>query len=548
LYAQTGRLVILEKNNLIVNDIIKPRSFRSDNGTLKPISFLGIVLLYGKIASLTTIKIIPYLTPLFAAIGLFYFYALVKRLFEKNNALISVLLLSFFPIYTYYSARSMFHNILFIVLLLVGIYYLVSMNDKKMEIKKGEEIWHFCTQANWQSIIYSALAGLAIGLAISVRSSELLWVAPMLVVLYLFNIRKIGVIKIIIFLVFFVLALLPTFYYNQLLFGSFYLGGYAKMNNSIINIKDACSNVIQFNFSQDLFHKFADNIMVFGLHPRQSLLMFKYYFIEMFSWLFWPAMLGALIFCLDWRQYKYRFWVYSICLALTAAILILYYGSWIFYDNPNRANHTIGNSYTRYWLPIYLGIIPFASWLLLRIIKIINKLIKKITSSREEVKKFISWHFSSKLISASICLVALTIVFYWSINFVLTGSEEGLIYLARNQQDAKAEWQKVLQLTENNSVIITTYHDKLFFPERKVIIGQFNDQNLNMEYAKLANILPVYYYNFNLQPQDLEYLNNSPLANVNLQIKEIKRMTDKFTLYQLYLIKDEIKNKEKQKI
>ena len=32
LYAQTGNLVIFEKYNLVADDIIHPRSFRSDNG------------------------------------------------------------------------------------------------------------------------------------------------------------------------------------------------------------------------------------------------------------------------------------------------------------------------------------------------------------------------------------------------------------------------------------------------------------------------------------------------------------------------------------
>jgi hypothetical protein len=552
LYAQTGQITMAEENNLLAHDIIKPRSVRSDNGVLKPVSFLGIILIYGKIASLTTYKIIPYLTPFFAAIGLFYFYALVKNIFGKNNALISTSLLAMFPVYIYYSARSMFHNVLFTVLLVIGLYYLVAMNKRKMKIKKEEEIWHFCTRANWRGLIYAALAGLAIGLAISARSSESLWVGPVLVLLYLFNIRRTGLIKVFIFLAAFVLALMPTFYYNQLLYGSFYFGGYPEMNTSIINIKDASGSVIQssvannFHFNKELFSKIKNNILVFGLHPRQAMTMFKYYFMEMFPWIFWPAIFGIALYISNWRRYKYRIWVFSAGLALTAIILVLYYGSWTFFDNPNRANHTIGNSYTRYWLPIYLGVLPFISLLLIRLTRVISRLFKKLGHSRQ-FGKFFSWRINRHWLHVGLRLAAIIAVFYWSVNFLLGGSEEGLIYLARRQQEAKVEWRAVMDATENNSVLITMYGDKLFFPERKIIMGQFNDQNMNVEYKTLVNILPVYYYNFSFQPADLDYLNNTRLANVGLQIKEIKKVTDKFTLYQLYNKPEDDNKKEDEK-
>src|SRR5680860_640395 len=45
LYAQTGEMTVFEKYNLLVNDIIQPRSFRSDAGVLKPVSFLGLILI-----------------------------------------------------------------------------------------------------------------------------------------------------------------------------------------------------------------------------------------------------------------------------------------------------------------------------------------------------------------------------------------------------------------------------------------------------------------------------------------------------------------------
>lgn len=548
-YAQTGEITITEEDNLIAADIIHPRSVRSDFGTLKPVSFLGIILIYGKIAALTSYKVIPFLTPLFAAIGLFYFYALVKKLFGKNNALICAFLLASFPPYIYYSMRSMFHNVLFTVLLVIGLYYAVAMVKKKVKkIKAEEQLWWWVTKANWHGLTCAMLSGVFIGLAISVRTSELIWLAPLVVLLWLFNIKKAGVVKPILLVLFAILALLPTFYYNQLLFDSFYLGGYAEMNKSIINIKEASVSVVQgslmdsFSFDKNFWQTIKNNILVFGLHPRQAAFMFKYYFIDMFWWLFWPALFGFLIYFGNWKRWRYRHFVYFLCLAVISAILILYYGSWIFYDNPNRGNHTIGNSYTRYWLPIYLGILPLVSLLIMRLSRIISWPLKRLHHRRTTPSKFFSFRFSRKFFYNGLRIMATLTIFFWSINFLLHGSEEGLVYLVQTQRDAKGEWQEVLNLTEDNSAIITTYHDKLFFPERKVIMGLFNDENMNSEYANLVNRIPVYYYNFAFKQEDLDYLNNTRLAGVELQIEEVRKMNDKFALYRIY--KKETENKK----
>ena len=89
LYGQTGRMTIFEEYNLYTGDLMQPRSFRSDSGYLKPVSFLGIILIYGKIVSLTSFKILPYLTPLLAAVGIIFYYLLIKKIFGRRNALIS---------------------------------------------------------------------------------------------------------------------------------------------------------------------------------------------------------------------------------------------------------------------------------------------------------------------------------------------------------------------------------------------------------------------------------------------------------------------------
>ena len=239
-YAQTGNLAIGEKYNQYASDVMHPRSVRSGDGELKPVSFLGIILIYGKIALILTYKVIPYLTPFFAALGIIYFYLFIKIFFGKNNALLSSLILTTFPPYVYYTARSMFHNVLFFVLLLIALYYgtLMVKNAKFKKIK----FLKFST--GWKNLLYPMLAGLFLGLAITVRTSELLWIIPMFLILWIFNIRKIGVVKLIIFFCFLFFAIAPNMYYNNALHGSYFFGGYPEMNKSIVEIAKAGEELI----------------------------------------------------------------------------------------------------------------------------------------------------------------------------------------------------------------------------------------------------------------------------------------------------------------
>ncbi|MDD4610362.1 MAG: hypothetical protein PHU73_00170, partial [Patescibacteria group bacterium] len=133
----------------------------------------------------------------------------------------------------------------------------------------------------------------------------------------------------------------------------------------------------------------------------------------------------------------------------------------------------------------------------------------------------------------SLLIVSTLFIYYYSISFILHGSEEGLIYSYETQRLAKIEQNKLLNSTENNSAIITFYADKIIFPERKIIIGNLNDPEMNKIYAKLSDYLPVYYYHFSLTGEDIEYLNNTKFRDLNIQIKKIARITKDFTLYKI---------------
>lgn len=549
LYGQEGRISFEEGYNRYTNDVMRPRSFRSDWGNLKPVSFLGIILIFGQIVGWTSYKVLPFLTPITAGLGLIFFYLLVKQVWGKPNAFISALLLAVFPPYIYFSVRSMFHNVLFTVMLVMALYFVVLLIKKKgvrrphyAKATRGKQVSGFRFKAildklsdwfkrpfkntDWLGMLWAAVGGSFLGLAVMTRTSELLWLAPLFLLLWLFNIRRIGLVKLLVFLAFAFLAILPMLYQNTILYSSPILGGYSEMNNSIVSIKDAGTEVIRGeNSGVKFLNTLSDKIFHFGFDWKQSLKMVKYYFIDMFPAYWWLMMGGFILFILNLKNRRLREWQWLIAGGIISIILVLYYGSWEFFDNPDTSAHTIGNSYTRYWLPMYLYALPLAAFFLLALTRNISELWAKLN------RAWFRW---------SLRILTVIVIGIFSINFVLAGSEEGLLNLFKQQKEAKQTHQRILELTEPNATVITRYHDKLLFPERKVIVGLFDDQNMNAIYARLLNYLPVYYYNFTLPEEDLNYLNQRRLAEVGVGIELVEEVGEGFGLYKLYLVDNKV--------
>ncbi|MEI7498509.1 MAG: hypothetical protein WCK11_04495 [Candidatus Falkowbacteria bacterium] len=536
-YSKTGELYYYEPNNLIASEIIHPRSLRATGDLIKPMSFLGMILIYGKIAAIFGAAIIPYLTPFFAALGLLFFYGILHAIFDRRVAWLGTIILAAFPPYIYYTCHSMFHNVLFIVLTLAALYFFIKMNLRKTFSEDG---W-----AHWRIIfVYPALGGVFLGLAIITRTSELLWLGPMLVVAWLCTVRRTGLVKLIVALAFIGFGLLPAAYHNQLLYDKFWASGYPEMNKSLVSLttnsgqllKQALpvgksaptvispkpASLIALSTTNQIkqiaaiaapspLQKIRNAIFYFGFNPNLSVKMIFYYFVDMFPWLFWGAIFGVVLFVLRYKKLQQKQVIFLVSGVILSMILLLYYGSWKFNDNPNTSEHTIGNSYTRYWLPVYLFAIAWLAAGLTWFTKIISSKIM-----RQSTRYF----------------MVLTLVIV-ELFFVATAKSEGLLESIIKADATRQEYYAVMHATETNAVIITQYHDKLFFPERRVIVGLFNDDNMNRAYGRLASRVPLYYYNFTFPTSTVRFLNTSRLAQYRVAIVPIKRVTKDFTLYRL---------------
>ena len=524
--ATEGVIAQFEEANIVASDLVMPRSMRSDNGWLKPVSFLGLIILYGHLGALISPIIIPYLTPFFGALGIIFFFLFLRRIFSERIAALSAGLLAVFPVYFYYSLRSMFHNVLFLVMLIIGAYFLaVALNRRykptKQHFFKDKPSW--TTIKGWVLII---LSGFFFGWAIATRTSEIIWLLPVLGIIALFYWRRLGFSRILLFLVGLALALLPTFYYNQLLYNSPFYGGYNEMNRSLETLSAAGNTfVVQSGEAfrtalTNLGETIKGTVFYFGFKPEQSLAMFNYYVVQMFPWLTIFSALGFLILLLlNIKKPAKKYLVYLLSWVFLSVVLVFYYGSWRFTDNPNAASHTIGNSYTRYWLPIYLLALPLValSWELMA----------------RGLFFFVRRHRIYKWLVGGALLGAYLIVACQSFNFLIFNGEESLSNLSFNMAADRQIGKTVLELTPPEAIILTQYHDKVLFPQRRVIMGLMHEPPYYPYLKKLLNHYPVYYLNFTYPENDLNYLNTSRLPEFGLQLEPLEFIGRDFTLYQL---------------
>lgn len=181
LFSNENKLYYFENYNLLINGAIFPRWAKPIGDKIVLGTFQGIILIYGSLAKIFSNFIISFLTPIFALIGVVFFYNIIKMIFNKKIAIISGFLMLTFPAYVYYSSRVMFHNVLFLTLLFGGLYFLLKLFSVSL--------CNFKRDFTRIKYFYAVLAGLFLGLGLITRTSEIVWMFLLVSVFLLFNLK-----------------------------------------------------------------------------------------------------------------------------------------------------------------------------------------------------------------------------------------------------------------------------------------------------------------------------------------------------------------------
>jgi len=244
---------------------------------------------------------------------------------------------------------------------------------------------------------------------------------------------------------------------------------------------------------------------------------FLNYYVKIFWYLFWPALLGGILFIWKWKEKSKAQKLYFGIFILTSVILGVYYGSWAIQDSIALNPITIGNSYTRYWLPMYILSLPLAAEFIFWLVKFLKN-------------KYAQYALLVLLIAGLTMLNFQTAVF---------GKGEGLYATAQNIALDGARAAQVLTLMPDDAVIATKYFDKYFWPARKVISTDLSAEQKNQAIAALLkNNVPVYYYGFIFAPGDFAYLNNVIFRDLGMELEIIMLDEEsKMGLYKFALVK-----------
>ncbi|PJC01677.1 MAG: hypothetical protein CO073_03060 [Candidatus Komeilibacteria bacterium CG_4_9_14_0_8_um_filter_36_9] len=479
-YYQDQTFTTWSESSLIGEDIVSPRSMRIVNNFLVPTGFIGLSWLAGLFAStFNTVWLIIFLTPLLAAIGVVFLYLLIKEIFSKPTALITAMLCFVMPAYWYYASKVMVPNILLVDLIIISLYFFW------LALKRG-------------GVYLYLLSGIFLGLGLLVRPSEVVWLFVLYLLIVIIRHRHVNYLYLLLIPSIALFCLMPMFYFNTIMYSSALDLGY------------------QLHPGENLSAgSLADYLLPFGFQPTVIWHNVQGYLNYLFSWqtlLFIFCLLLFIIFSArQGNQNAKRNFVYLFIFCVISGILIIYYGSWQFSDNPNPRAVTIGTSYVRYWLFIYLMALP-----------IIAEVLKKI-------------FYRSKIAWSLVCIALLLVVSSLSYAQVYQDKEEGLIAVNQTITEYQQIAELVLKNTEKEAIIVSKKSDKIFFPERTVIYDLFYD----IDYQRVNNLLtqhyPVYLWDFVHDDLAVEYLNQTLFQQYGYLLQDVNIKYNKMALYKFVL-------------
>lgn len=491
-FAQHWSLSVPEPLNSIA-PVVHPRSVNVSGTNLVPGSFTGVALLYGLLAKLTGLYAVLYFTPLFVCLSLAVLYSIIRKYFDSQTALLSVFLIAIFPGLTYNTARGLLPNALFIVGLILFLSAVASLP---------------LARSRFVRVAITLGAGFFLSLSVAVRLNEIIWIVPLVVAIGIYFRRNFSWSDYVFVFISAALFFLPVLYFNKQTFSGYFQTGYGQLvSESVteaptIKALATSSTTIQItatppspvpakNFIQSY-------IFPLGLNFSLTAKNFYNYFLRLFWPLTLPATLALLYFFSKWRDLSRFERFYLAAGLLVSCWLVIYYGSVRIIDS-TLPGPTIGTSYVRYWLPLYLWLIVGA------------------TIAVRKIQDYRLW-----IVAALLAI--------WGTNLTFLATPESLFAVKTNLGIYHRINENVQAVTLPDSVIITYRTDKIFFPQRKVIHAAPGD-NFYVPYLPQL-LVQTQVYLFSTQSRsDIEYFVQSHLRPMALKLEKVGDF-DNFGLYQ----------------
>ncbi len=482
-FARGEPLRVPEPLNHIAGNMMYPRSASIAGGDIIPGSFYGVILLAGAVGRFFGSTAMLLLPPLLSAVAVYFFYRLLTGIFGRRIALLAAILLLFQPAFWYYSSRPMFHNILFVDLLILGSYFLLR----------------FLKHGGWASAL---LWPFFIGLSLVMRTSELPWVAFLVAILLVAHWRQTPKAQLAAGGAVFFATVLPIFLYNIYLYGAAFSFGYSRPVISLASVGE---------FTASFGYKLSRIFFPVGIDLGNTLVMVDRYFLRYFSMYTILFVLGAahfLLKLLTGNTSRQQRW-YGFLFLAVMCWLFLYYGSGTYTEFGDADRAILSSSYIRYWLPVFVFMLPWCAIALTELGRLIQP----------------------RLRPAILCLVLAGTVLA-SAQLVLFDPLHGLITVRRIEREAAGISARVVEATEPSSVVFAGTADKIVFPQRKVIANFPNDEAAAQNnFRRLLARVPVYF--FAVRSDDPTREREKTFERMGLTLMERLTLSENMVLYQV---------------
>lgn len=501
----TGDFGIPDVINAPLGGIVHPRSVVVVAMLAQPGSFIGWPLLAGWVGNITGATGIMLLTPFLVLAALGMWFDLSRRLTgDTRFAALATVLLAVHPALWYYANRGMMHNVPFLCMLIVAAWVAFTRPFSRTSKTVSAQV------------VDMGLAGVFVSAALTMRTSEAVWVGVVLVIfaaVWRRHVRHWSGWAALVLGIALPLAVMGG--WNAHLYGSPFVSGYTvgettnderQMTNDGSKItNDGATEVPDSQFVA----RSSQFLLPFGVHPRAMLKNIWHYGLMLFPWMTVLAAAGIVSVVTRKKSphtqqgdaWRVLAWV---TLGL-ATWLGLVYGSWSFNDNPDPAAITIGDSHVRYWLPLFALSTLFAARAIVTIIA----------------------PFTRQTRVAVAVVVAIVVLS----SVVVFGGPDGLLRTRSVLFASSAKRTALLAATEDDAILVVDRADKFLFPYRRVI------QPLRSEdtYAALPLAVqhaPLYYYGIPFPETDMTYLNTVKLAALRLRIDPVVMIGDEM-LYRI---------------
>ncbi len=404
-------LPIPEQLSETLENILHPRSTTVVNSTIVPQGFPLQMVLWGTLSRITHLPY-PLFTPLLGALALPLLFPLFQLSFSSRVAFFVALLSMVHPAVLYYTSRGLYSNAPQLFLLIIALYFFTRN-----------------TRGRW------LFGGALLGVAVALRPSELIWIAPMLLVFAWWSSGSLSRANVSLAFLAFSLIGFGVLLYQRNLYGGALLG---------YSFSSAASVIVGDSWSLEAVRKHA-----------------QAYLLSLLWWWTIPAVGGAFLFLRTPRDRQAPRRRYAILAFLVTAVLLLFYGSWNLRDTVSEEGITIGTSFVRYWLPIFILTLPLTA---------------------------------VGLISLQLPRVVVSFFVFVSLLYPTVWGFESLAHNLKQARANQTILKRAKQRLPPDAVLLVERSDKIFWPEYRVISGETEQQKVRLILPKVLGRAPLYFH------------------------------------------------------